>query len=128
MASVDDTRRSRGATNQRSNADARARMLFPRVSRTTTWVQPSAIDRWFVAPRLRRVSSTLATRYLDRAGPYGEMIRTIDTGRIGIAEVSAIRVTDLHISKLERRAEVLRAGAAAGEEAVKRALSLDDGT
>jgi len=56
------------------------------------------------------------------------MLRTIDTGRVGIAEVSAIRVSDLHISKLERRADVLRAGAAAGEEAVERALSLEDGT
>lgn len=88
----------------------------------------SAFDRWFVAPRLRRVSATLAIRYLDRAGPYGEMIRTIDTGRVGIAEVSAIRVSDLHISKLERRTEVLRAGAAAGEAAVERALSLDSRT
>jgi hypothetical protein len=74
------------------------------------------------------VSATLAIRYLDRAGPYGEMIRTIDTGRVGSAEISAIRVTDLHISKLERRAEVLRAGAAAGEEAVERALSLENRT
>jgi hypothetical protein len=51
------------------------------------------------------------------------MIRTIDTGRVGIAEVSAIKISDLHISKLELRAEVLRAGAAAGEEAVRKALT-----
>ena len=79
-------------------------------------------------PLGQQVSATLAIRYLDRAGPYGEMLRTIDTGRVGIAEVSAIRVSDLHISKLERRADVLRAGAAAGEEAVERVLSLEDGT
>lgn len=82
--------------------------------------QASAFDRWFVAPRLRRVSTTLALSYLARATPYEALLRQIDAGRgpAGRARVLAIRAPGVHISKLERRAEVLQAGASAGYDAV----------
>jgi len=82
--------------------------------------RPSAFDRYFVGPRLRRVSPALALRYLDRAGPYSALVRAIEDGSgiLGRAQVTGIRVDDLHISKLERRREVLLAGARRGAEAV----------
>jgi predicted patatin/cPLA2 family phospholipase len=81
----------------------------------------SAFDRYFVVPRLRRISPDLAERYLHRAAPYAELVRTIDAGRgpLGHAHVLAIRVENLHISKLEWRREVLELGAKRGEEAVR---------
>ena len=71
--------------------------------------RPSAFDRYFVAPRLRRVSAPLAARYLDRAKPYAALMEAIDlgTGPLGRAHVFAIRVRDLTIGKLERRGETL---------------------
>jgi len=82
--------------------------------------RPSAFDRYFVAPRLRRVSEPLALRYLDRARPYAALMETIDlgSGPLGRAKVLAIRVRDLTIGKLERRGETLRLGAEAGFRAV----------
>ncbi len=86
--------------------------------------RPSAFDRYFVAPRLRRLSPTLAARYLDRAGPYTSLVRTIDrgTGPLGRTRVVGLRVPDLRISKLERRGEILREGARRGYDAVVRAF------
>jgi predicted patatin/cPLA2 family phospholipase len=86
--------------------------------------RPSAFDRFYVAPRLRRVSPTLASRYLTRAGPYSALLRQIDAGRgpLGRAVVTAVRVEALTISKLERRRAVLEAGARLGRDAVLRAL------
>jgi len=82
--------------------------------------RPSAFDRYFVAPRLRRLSPELAAAYLRRAEPYAALVRAIDAGGGpgGRARVSAIRVPDLRISKLECRRDVLVAGAARGYEAV----------
>jgi len=82
----------------------------------------SAFDRYFVVPRLRRLSPELAARYLERARPYSELLETIDrgTGPAGRCRVHAIRVDDLHISKLERDAALLREGARRGYEAVAR--------
>lgn len=82
--------------------------------------QASAFDRYFVGPRLRRMSAELATLYLARGGPYSELARHIDAGAgpLGQAQVLGVRVTDLHISKLERRREVLEAGAARGRDAI----------
>ncbi len=81
--------------------------------------QPSAFDRYFVAPRLRRLSPELAASYLARAAPYAALVRSIDagTGPLGRTRAAAIRVADLSISKLERRAEVLREGARRGHDA-----------
>lgn len=86
--------------------------------------RPSAFDRYFVAPRLRRVSEPLAARYLDRAKPYASLMESIDlgTGPLGRAQVFAIRVRDLTIGKLERRGETLRLGAEAGFRAVAEAF------
>jgi predicted patatin/cPLA2 family phospholipase len=78
----------------------------------------SAFDRYFVGPRLRRVSPELATRYLNRAGPYSQLIRAIDEGLgpLRRAHVLGVRVEGLHISKLERRREILELGARRGYE------------
>ena len=85
---------------------------------------PSALDRYFVAPRLRRISPTLAARYLDRARPYSILMQSIDrgTGPLGRAAVEGIRVTDLHVSRLERRPAVLADGAKRGYAAVMAAF------
>jgi predicted patatin/cPLA2 family phospholipase len=86
--------------------------------------QPSAFDRYFVAPRLRRVSPALSESYLHRAEPYAALVRAIDAGR-GIrsnAVVMGLRVDGLHLSKLERRAAILRDGAARGYAVVAKAL------
>jgi predicted patatin/cPLA2 family phospholipase len=81
---------------------------------------PSAFDRYFVAPRLRRISPRLATHYLSRAAPYADLVRVLDSGRgpLGQARVTAIRVPDWPIHKLERRRSILEAGARRGYEAV----------
>ena len=82
--------------------------------------RPSAFDRYFVGPRLRRLSPELAARYLNRAGPYTALVQAIDAGTspLGRMQVVGIRVLDLHISKLERRGDVLRDGAKRGYDAV----------
>jgi predicted patatin/cPLA2 family phospholipase len=82
--------------------------------------RPSAFDRYFVGPRLRRLSPELATRYLNRAGPYTALVRAIDAGASpsGRMQVIGIRVPGLRISKLERDGGVLREGAARGHDAV----------
>jgi predicted patatin/cPLA2 family phospholipase len=84
----------------------------------------SAFDRYFVGPRLHRVSPTLAARYLGRAVPYRDVMRAIDAGLgpLGRARVLGIRADDISISKLERRREVLEAGARSGYDAVMRAF------
>lgn len=86
--------------------------------------RPSALDRYFVGPRLRGVSPALAERYLSRAAPYAELIKAIDagTGPRGTAIVQGIRVAGLRISRLERQAAVLRDGAKQGYDAVMAAF------
>jgi len=86
--------------------------------------QPSAFDRYFVAPRLKRVSRALAESYLKRAEPYAALMRAIDAGRgpLGHAAVTGLRVEGLRISKLECRGDVLKDGARRGYDAVTAAL------
>lgn len=86
--------------------------------------QPSAFDRYFVAPRLRKISPRLASRYLHRAEPYSALVRDLDAGRgpLGRAAVTGIRVPDLNISRLERRREILEDGARRGYAAVMAAV------
>jgi len=86
--------------------------------------RPSAFDRYYVEPRLRRLSATLAERYLARAGPYASLVRHIDGGRgpLGRADVVAIRARGIRIGKLERRRAVLEDGAERGRAAVIEAL------
>jgi len=87
--------------------------------------RPSAFDRYYVGPRLRRVSPDLASRYLNRAGPYAALLRAIDTGRgpLGRAIVAPLRVNGLLIGKLERDGARLEEGARAGRDAVVRAFT-----
>jgi predicted patatin/cPLA2 family phospholipase len=82
--------------------------------------RPSALDRYYVAPRLRRISPDLARLYLGRAAPYAALIQSIDagTGPLGQARVLAVRAPDCRISRLERRRPVLEDGAKRGYEAV----------
>lgn len=89
--------------------------------------RPSALDRYFVGPRLRRLSPDLARQYLGRAAPYSALIQAIDAGRgpLGQADVVGLRAPGLTISRLERRADVLRNGAREGYEAVVRWLGDD---
>ena len=86
--------------------------------------EASAFDRYFVAPRLRRLSAALAVNYLNRAAPYTALIRAIDagTGPLGRATVAALRVDGLRISKLECRGTILEAGAKRGYDVVCSAL------
>ena len=88
--------------------------------------RPSAFDRYFVGPRLRRLSPALADRYLNRAGPYSALVRAIDAGTspLGRMQVLGIRVPDLRISKLERDGGVLRDGATRGHDAVMQAFGV----
>jgi predicted patatin/cPLA2 family phospholipase len=82
--------------------------------------RPSAFDRYFVGPRLKHLSPGLATRYLTRADPYRVLLQQIDAGHgpSRQAEVLGIRAHGLHVARLERRDETLRAGAALGYSAV----------
>jgi predicted patatin/cPLA2 family phospholipase len=91
--------------------------------------RPSAFDRYFVGPRLRRLSPGLADRYLTRAGPYAQLIHLIGSGKgpLGRADVLGVSVPGLRISKLERRADVLRTGAQLGYDAIMRTLGPDAG-
>ena len=85
--------------------------------------RPSALDRYFVGPRLKRLSAGLAANYLMRSVPYAALIRRIDagTGPLGRARVMAIRST-CHIGRLERHREVLKDGARHGYDAVMHAF------
>lgn len=80
----------------------------------------SALDTWFVLPRLRKLSPELAARYRDRAAPYAVLLDRIEngTGPAGRARVLAVRPSGPEVSKLERDAERLRAAAARGYQAL----------
>jgi predicted patatin/cPLA2 family phospholipase len=84
----------------------------------------SALDRLFVIPRLRRLSPTLAARFIDRSEPYATLLRCIDAGigPKGRAVVQGIRPPPPTISNLERRRSRLVAGAERGYRAVMRAF------
>lgn len=78
--------------------------------------RPSAFDRYFVGPRLHRISPELASRYLSRSGPYSTVVDAIDagTGLSGRASVLGVRVNGIRVSKLERRRGVLSHAARRG--------------
>jgi predicted patatin/cPLA2 family phospholipase len=86
--------------------------------------RPSAFDRYFVGPGLRRLSPDLARRYLERAEPYAALVEQMQrgTGPAGRAAVLPLKIDKLRISKLERRDEVLQEGARRGRQAVLDAL------
>ncbi len=103
-----------------AEADGHTHVLALLTRSGTMRPRPSAFDRYYVGPRLRRVSADLASRYLNRAEPYEALVRTIDTGRgpLGRALVTPLRVDGLHIGKLERNRARLEAGARAGRDEV----------
>jgi len=84
----------------------------------------SMLDRWYVMPRLRRISPGLAALYAGRREPYAALLRHIAAGRgpAGRASVLGIRPTGPEVSRLERDAAKLRAAAAKGFEGVMRAF------
>ena len=81
--------------------------------------RPSRFDRWFVNPRLRKVSPALATQYMNRAAPYSELITSLEEGKGpgGQALVLCVRAP-IVIPKLERNRERLMEGAKRGFDAV----------
>ena len=82
------------------------------------------LDRWYVQPRLRRLSPALAARYADRRGPYAELLERLSRGRgpLDRAEVLAIRPAPPEVSKLERDGTRLREAARRGFDAVVEAF------
>ena len=80
----------------------------------------SWFDRAYVVPRLKRVSPALSERYAARFGPYKATIECLRLGRgpAGRATAVTVRTNGVQVSKLERRADVLVAAAAAGRDAV----------
>lgn len=78
--------------------------------------RPSAFDRYFVGPRLRRISPELANRYLTRSGPYKTIVEAIESGSglSGHTSVTGVRVEGLRVSKLECRPNVLSNAAQRG--------------
>jgi predicted patatin/cPLA2 family phospholipase len=80
----------------------------------------SWFDRLYVLPRLRAMSPALAESYRHRFGRYRAILDNLRTGRgpAGRAITVTVRPTGPPISKLERRAAVLTAGAESGRQAV----------
>jgi predicted patatin/cPLA2 family phospholipase len=87
----------------------------------------SAFDRYYVLPRLARMSRLLAHKYRDRIGPYSALVERINaSGRAGTTPgepaIAGLRPAGDVISILERRQEVLVAGAEQGYRAVMHAF------
>jgi len=88
-----------------------------------------ALDRYYVIPRLRRLSPALATLYAGRSGPYGALLDQIGHGRGpgGRAVVLGLRPTLPEVSKLEKDADRLRQAARHGFDVVVRAFDQSAG-
>jgi predicted patatin/cPLA2 family phospholipase len=82
------------------------------------------LDRWYVLPRLRRLSPALAARYADRSGPYSALLDRISRGRgpLDRADVLAIRPAPPEVNKLERDGTRLLEAAHHGFDAVVEAF------
>ena len=88
------------------------------VPRDVSW-----FDRWIVAPSLKRVSPTLASRYLARTAPYAALQDEIASGRSRATGAAVLGVRPaITVSRLERDRQRLLAGAASGRDAVMTAL------
>jgi predicted patatin/cPLA2 family phospholipase len=87
----------------------------------------SLLDRYYVAPRLRRLSPSLAQLYLTRSTSYNALLNSIDagTGPLGRAQVRAVRPLTSRVHRLECRRGVLERGARDGYEAVINAFGAD---
>jgi predicted patatin/cPLA2 family phospholipase len=83
-----------------------------------------ALDRYYVIPRLERLSPGLAMLYANRSGPYGALLDQIAHGRgpAGRAHVKGLQPTMPEVSKLEKDAARLRAAAQDGFDVVVRAF------
>jgi predicted patatin/cPLA2 family phospholipase len=84
----------------------------------------SPLDRFYVVPRLRRLSPALAALYAARGGPYNALLDRIAAGLgpEGRAHVVGLRPSEAEISRLERDAARLRAAALHGFEIVLQAF------
>ncbi|HXT68917.1 MAG TPA: patatin-like phospholipase family protein [Vicinamibacterales bacterium] len=84
----------------------------------------TAFDRWYVLPRLRRLSPALADLYAGRGEPYAGLLSAIDRGRgpLGRSSVLGLRPAPPVVSKLERSSDVLRRAARGGFDAVMQAF------
>jgi predicted patatin/cPLA2 family phospholipase len=91
---------------------------------TETARKTTAFDRAYVLPRLRRLSPALADLYSGRASLMPRCCHALPPApdRGAPATVMGIRPAPPPISKLERSAERLTAGARSGHEAVMRAF------
>ncbi len=78
------------------------------------------LDRLYVLPTLRQVSSRLAERYVERPVEYGRLLAALDRGQgpAGRAHVLTLAPSGPVVGKLERRREPLVASAHAGMRAV----------
>jgi predicted patatin/cPLA2 family phospholipase len=84
----------------------------------------SPLDRYYVVPRLRRLSPALAARYAARSGPYNALLAHIarGLGPDGRALVLGLRPTQAEVSRLERDSATLRAAAQHGFDVVLQAF------
>jgi predicted patatin/cPLA2 family phospholipase len=83
-----------------------------------------ALDRYYVIPRLRKLSPALASLYMTRSAAYATLLDQIANGRgpAGQAAVMGFRPTLPEVSKLEKDAVRLRAAAKDGFDVVLRAF------
>jgi predicted patatin/cPLA2 family phospholipase len=83
-----------------------------------------ALDRFYVVPKLRRLSPALARLYTERSGPYGTLLDNIahGLGPAGQASTLGLRPTLPEVSKLEKDPSKLRAAAKDGFDVVLRAF------
>jgi predicted patatin/cPLA2 family phospholipase len=84
----------------------------------------SPLERFYVMPRLQRLSPVLAALYAARGGPYNALLDRIaaGSGPAGRARVLGLRPTMPEISKLERDTARLRAAARHGFDVVVQAF------
>jgi predicted patatin/cPLA2 family phospholipase len=108
-----------------AEADGHTHVLVLLTRPTESLRRTTAFDRWYVLPRLRRISPQLAARYVDRGRPYTALLERIaaGTGPLGRAQVVGLRPDPPVVSKLECDAARLRAAAARGFDAVMRAFA-----
>ena len=87
----------------------------------------SPLDRYYVLPRLRKVSETLARRYRERPQEYLKLLSALGGGRGPQGRAAALTVAPSEpvVGKLERNREQLKRSARAGMRAVFAGLGFD---
>lgn len=107
-----------------AEADGFTHILALLTRPTSSPRQDTALDRFYVVPRLRRLSPALASLYTGRGGPYAALLDDIAAGRgpLGQARVLGLRPPPPEVSKLEREAARLRDAATNGFDVVLRAF------